>query len=342
MSFEETVDRFLKRQKEGEYLSDASIIRYRHKLNIFNEYLTIKCKVTEDTFETYLRGILADHILNSLDFYIETRDIKCEDTARSYISAIKEYFRYINKEENLKNNLVESFSYDQDFEGSFSYVFENKIKQLRATKILEYPKQVSPIDENEFERLRIHCDKTIREAKINNIFKEGAVYRGPYNRLISALIVKLMLFSGIKFESVSSIKISDLNLKYNTIKINGYITHLPNNLSDQLRKYKEFRDRIKTNSEILFVKFNGDPIPNTSDIGKFVEDKMKNQSTMSIGKFVILNMIRKGINQSVIQQFTGYGISIFTSCQEIVNEEKPDKDRYLDSKLRDIYTFDIL
>jgi len=339
MNFETTVDRFLQNQKIGE----RSMIRYRHKLNIFNDYLTIKCKVGEDTLETYLRGIRADHILNSLDFYIQTKDIKCEDTARSYISTIREYFRYINREENLKNNLVESFSYNQDSQGSFSQIVETKIKELRVKKILKYPRQKPHIEDTQFNILYKDCDEIMNRTKIEDIFKAGATYNGNYTNFIAALITKLILFTGIKFKCISTIKESDLNLSYNTITINDHTIHLPQNLSDQLRKYKEFRDKIESDSTALLIEFNGEPVTDNNDVANLIKRNIDTHSTISIGKFAIINMIKKGINQSIIQRFTGYGIDVYTYCQEVVNEEKTeDKNRYLDSKIRNIYTFDIL
>ena len=54
-------------------------------------------------------------------------------------------------------------------------------------------------------------------------------------------------------------------------------------------------------------------------------------------------MIRRGINQSVIIDFTGNQEDIYRNCQNEVNEEKLEsRNRYLDSKLRGIESFDIL
>jgi hypothetical protein len=60
-------------------------------------------------------------------------------------------------------------------------------------------------------------------------------------------------------------------------------------------------------------------------------------------KYGIIQMIKRGINQSVIIEFTGNQDDIYRDCQNEVNEEKFEaRNRYLDSKLRGIDSFDIL
>lgn len=54
-------------------------------------------------------------------------------------------------------------------------------------------------------------------------------------------------------------------------------------------------------------------------------------------------MIKKGVNQSIIQDFTKVGDKNYQYCQKQVNQSKnPSVSRYLDSKLRSIEIFDML
>lgn len=64
---------------------------------------------------------------------------------------------------------------------------------------------------------------------------------------------------------------------------------------------------------------------------------------MGIRKYVVMEMIRNGINQSFIMKLTGAGQKLFEDCPNTVDSERHiEANRYIDSKVRDMVVFDYL
>lgn len=350
MFFQKITDRFLENQKSSGLLTDSSIQIYKLKLDVFKEYLLRERKIsdTQESLEDYLSKIDIDEVLLSMKYYVNARSIKGAESVRLYISVMREYLRYIHKKESIKNSLVESFSYDADYEDSFSYVIRKNIEELG----LKESENLGHISFSSFEKLVKECDKIIDEASPETVFKlhnPNAKYYSEYRYFVSAVIVKLILFSGIKFQVIPTIKNEDLNFDHNTIKINDYIIHLPGKLSDQFKKYKEIKQEISHKTDSFFIEYNGQAFVRNGDVGNILKmavgkpNKKGSSSTISMSKFAIINMIRKGINQHTIKKFTGYKDKVILDCQVIVDEERLEsKNRYLDTNLRAIKTFDLL
>jgi hypothetical protein len=75
----------------------------------------------------------------------------------------------------------------------------------------------------------------------------------------------------------------------------------------------------------------------------FLKYYIGRNDVIGLSKNVIIRMIYEGINQSLIQEFTGYKSDVYKYCQSKVNFDKAIyRNRYLDSKLRSIESFDIL
>ena len=81
----------------------------------------------------------------------------------------------------------------------------------------------------------------------------------------------------------------------------------------------------------------------TREVSDIIENAIGRKDTTGIRKYVITEMIRKGINQSFIMKLTGVGLTMFEACQNTVNLERHvDANRYIDSKMRDMRVFDYL
>jgi len=179
-------------------------------------------------------------------------------------------------------------------------------------------------------------------------------------------MVKILLFLGLKYSRLTSLKLTDFDADNNTLNVmydeknnRHYTVHLPNKLSKQLKHYINLRGEKRFNSQMLFVNRKGN-VPDSGFLNYFlnkirnsyVENRLldeeylndKNHFTPTgLIKYAIIQMIRRGINQSVIIDFTGNQEDIYRNCQNEVNEEKLEsRNRYLDSKLRGIESFDIL
>ena len=70
---------------------------------------------------------------------------------------------------------------------------------------------------------------------------------------------------------------------------------------------------------------------------------LQRKDLTGLRKYVIIEMILKGINQSYIMKLTGAGTKIFDACQRIVNEQRHfEANRFIDSRIREMEIFDIL
>lgn len=81
----------------------------------------------------------------------------------------------------------------------------------------------------------------------------------------------------------------------------------------------------------------------TKKLSEILDEIIGRQDTTGLRKYVIIEMIRKGINQSFIMKLTRVGSTMFEDCQRIVNKERHvEANRYIDSKMRDMVLFDCL
>jgi len=188
---------------------------------------------------------------------------------------------------------------------------------------------------------------------MKELIEEGKIldyneYASKYNDYMSSLIIKLILFTGIPYRVVRNIEYDNANKTHNCICINEYFIHLPNKLSEQLAFYTDLRNEIKcslkTISDTLFINADGSKLKEqTNVVAGTLKEYMGRGDLTGIIKFAIIEMINKGVNQSIIQDFTKVGDQIYKDCQKRVNESKNlDACRYLDSKLRALEIFDIL
>lgn len=145
-----------------------------------------------------------------------------------------------------------------------------------------------------------------------------------------------------------NIKFENVNKIHNTICINSYIIHLPNKLSEQLDYYINIREKVQNDkiksTDTLFIGADGNILSSkTALISSTLREFMGRGDLTGIIKFAVIQMISKGVNQSILQDFTKVGGNIYKYCQEKVNEDKSlSSSRYLDSKLRSLETFDML
>ncbi|WP_136479622.1 tyrosine-type recombinase/integrase [Acetivibrio thermocellus] len=326
-------------------------------------------------------------------------------TYNQYIPIIREYFiPYLNKNKKFKNtpeDIIRLLKYDitrQDLiDGAKYYVMENRnvtsqkgvnnflisiskfveflsnkgIENIALTRLLPF-KNLAQLIIDELESEGKYLDPPEEDPPINDdefIFIVEYLNAMELKSFITAeycVMVKILLFLGLKYSRLTSLKLTDFDADNNTLKVmydekndRHYTVHLPNKLSKQLKHYINLRNEKRFNSQLLFVNRKGN-VPDNGFLNYFlnkirksyIENRLldeeylndKNHFTPTgLIKYAIIQMIRRGINQSVIIDFTGNQEDIYRNCQNEVNEEKLEsRNRYLDSKLRGIDSFDVL
>ncbi len=171
-------------------------------------------------------------------------------------------------------------------------------------------------------------------------------------------VLMLMLMYGLDTNTIKKLKIRDFiedryllieNKSSNIKSIKLEIPHVlienlkkicgertdENDLIFKTREENKIRDAFTTNRlKKITTKYCDENNMNR-------ESYIKGFTPTGIQKYAIKNMIKGGINQSIIIDFTGQSTEIFNYCQNEVNIEKNlSRNRYVNSKIRGIKTFD--
>jgi site-specific recombinase XerD len=328
-----------------ETVSENSHDIYLNKIDKFFDFLVDEKEINDKSFQSYLGAMRIEEIQESLNWYITQNNIKKESVAWHYLSVIKRYFTCIYRIGIKNDNLIKLFSLTESNENSFQSVMT---KLIDDDKRLEKMKPKTEIESEDFEVLTSECDQRLKE-----LIEEDRVLiynKKPirYNDLLATLVIKVVIYIGASYSSIREIEVEEKDIIHNTITINGYSIHLPNMMSEQMNYYKNIRDKAlkkhNLSTKLLFVNANGTKLSvQTSLICEQLKTYLGRGDVTGLRKFAIINMIEKGINESIIKEFADVGDKIFDYCQGLVNDKKNIAgSRYVDSKLRSIYTFDML
>lgn len=325
-----------------QFLIDKPIEGYKKDLNIFTKFLKEERKINPETLNYFLQGFRTDGVIESLGFYIKENSLTSIGTARRYSSCIREFFRYIIYKDIIENKELGielgAPSYD---EKSYTYKINNYISKDKRLKETD---GFITISEGDLNFLIDECDETLNSQEV---FEKGIEKQKYYNKFRSAIVLKLILLTGIRYEVLREIKKEDLNLTHDLITINGLTIHLPMNLSEQLEKYEIINSKIAcehSDRDILFIEYNKEIMSaKTTITSSFLKGILGRGDLNGVIKYTIIEMIKKGINESIIKKFTGIGEKTYNECQNYVNELYNIKtSRYLDSKIRSMEIFDLL
>lgn len=299
----------------------------------------------EDIIRLLKNDITRQDLIDGAKFYVmENRNVISQKGVNNFLISISKFVEF------LSNEGIENIALTRIL--PFKNLAQSIIDELESEgKHLEPPEEDPPINDQEFIFI-VEYLKTVDLTK--------------YNSAEYCVMTKLLLFLGLKYSRLAALKLTDFNTDTNTLDViydeknnRHYTVHLPNMLSKQLKQYIKLRSEKNFNSALLFVNRNGNETTNSflseflnkirtgyiesSQVdNEYLNDKNHFTPT-GLMKYAIIQMIRRGINQSVIIDFTGNQENIYRDCQNEVNEEKIEsRNRYLDSKLRGIDSFDFL
>ena len=344
MTFNDTKEQFLNNFIDDGDFYDSSLTTYKRKIEVFFEFLNLDYGVNDKNFKEVLRGIDKIAINNSIVFYVKNYSISFKSTIDTYVSVIKSYFDFLNKNLNIKND---------NFDSAISY---SEIKKSVDNKIIELglitTEQKYPISEIAFKKILNKCDEILNNYTLEYMLdKKKNRNNNPIQLFTSAIITKLILLTGIKNQVIDTIKLSDYDSELNIVTINNFSIHLPNGLGKQMKVYLQLRDCIVINKDKefpLFIKKEGTSIGTAYGYAfKILNDTLGSLSAECVAKYTIMQMIKKGMNIYLIKLLTKFGIESCLQCQELVNDEKINEDitsqiRYIDSKIRSMEIYDLL
>lgn len=311
---------------------------YEKDLTKFHNYI-FSLGLNNVTALTYLQGIRTKDIIDSLRYNIGEKGITSIDTALKYVSCVKEYLSYLlHKGYIVNSELIKEFGLPTYSNESFRY----KINKFISESGLKERKDFIALSKNEIQSLISDCN-----AIINDLRDKAVTSKNIYIKFRAAIIIKLIIFLGIRYEYVHTLEKINIDLKHNTITVNGFTIHLPHRLRDQFEIYEELLLEINPkfdDRKFLFINYDGTKIPHvTSTISWHLKTLTGRMDVNGIIKYSIIEMIRVGINESIIKKLTGVDKAIYDPCQDYVNSNLSLKtNMYLDSKMRTLDIFDKL
>lgn len=347
MEFQALVKSYLNHCAERSQLAKRSLERYSYLLEVFRDFLIIENRIVGATLESYLNGITPEEIFRSLEYYISrnsvgngNKPVKSEDTARLYVSVVKEFFKYQNMIGTIQSSaLIHSFGLREDDTNSFTHKYNAYLAYLHKTEMISGCNEDKILTEEEVFELISCCNENLNLAELERL----ANNKDAYNRVIKALAVKLILLTGVKVTpTIKAIKKKDLDLQKGTLNIGIYPIHLPFHLRLQFQDYMKIC-RCKADSDPLFLFYNNEPIKEPNELVSFFSYRTKISSIKSLAKYAIVEMIDAGLDKDTILEFTRYGNDVYKASKEIAELDRIEsRVENLDKALKGLSLFDML
>ncbi|SHI26544.1 hypothetical protein [Clostridium intestinale] len=343
MEYYELKEQFLNNCTDGEFY-DSSITTYKRKLDVFFEFLTDKYGINDTNYKVILKGIDSGIIAQSVEFYVDRYGISFKSTINTYISVIKSFFDYLSHHLYIVNEYFDSNI-------GYSHIKDTVNRKIKDLKLMEVSDKKPPSAEYIFLKALNACDNIIDNCDYEDfLLNKDKPKKSGIPELTSAIITKLVMFLGLKNQVIGSIKLGDYNEDLNTIKINKFSIHLPNKLAYQMKFYLKVRKLVIDDIDKghpLFVRRYGEGIGTTySTAFKVLKKTLGSSASEGLAKYTIIQMIKKGMNISLIKTLTKFGLDSCLQCQEIVSDEEINRDitvpnREVDSKIRNMDIYDI-
>jgi len=312
---------------------------YLNHVKAFIEFIENK-GVNEQNLIPYLQGVRTKHIVEALGFYIDRNKVIAKDAALVYKSAIKEFLYFILDSEEIQNpELIKELGLPVYKEESYNATVNKYIADHNS---LKERKGFGVLDHRCIEDLILQCNNLLSSEEELIKSKDKKKF---FNKIRSAVIVKLILLTGVPYRAIRNLDVRDIKIDDNTINLNGFIIHIPKTIKEDLTKYVYISKHLRQNQEKLFIEFEGHQINfQTGNTSAFLKGMIGRGDLNALVKFTITEMIRNGVSESVIRQLHGIEKSkmdIIEICHANVYTHK-EANRHLDSKIRQSELYDIL
>lgn len=269
--------------------------------------------------------LTCEQIIDAGVFYVDnTKKVTNIAAVQKYLSAVGELCRRIIFKK-YPNSILKSIV---DFQQLCDEMADRATKELQGKTVHAH---LSDVD---YEKLNQY---------LNNLDDS------QYKQQIIIAVFRMTLLYGFKIGIIAAIKRNDFDELRNILKIHSedrkdsFSIELPFLLSKQIEKIKKC-DQFE--SEYLFLSENGQTLSSDyfdnalRNISKEIH-AAKKITTTGLSKFAVVNMFLEGMNPITISQITGMKDVQLKYCQRVAYEKtKGDTNRYINSKLRNIPTYD--
>lgn len=310
---------------------------YKNDVWNFTEFLEKQWKnsLSDANVRFLLQGLNVEFLLDSLIYNVEERKIyKRKNAAKKYATVIGLFFNYIRKNTNIDNpTLFESISYNGLRENAYMkrmMAYINECDKLQGTIELE------GVGRSEAEKVLRWSDEQLKDDKRwYSDIETKEIDETAFRKAMAALGMKMMLIYGFTYRELRKIKRNQYDSIRNTIIINGFEIRLPINLGIQMKRMKDFlnMNEIRNEKGFLFTNAQGEEwgeITSASGISDMLGSLIESTSVTSIVKYGISQLLKAGLNDSIIKQITGASDTLIRGC--IVHEDE-DIERIINNKL---------
>lgn len=310
---------------------------YKNDVWNFTEYLEKQWKnsLSYANVRFLLQGLNVEFLLDSLIYNVEERKIyKRKNAAKKYATVIGLFFNYIRKNTDIDNpTLFESISYNRLRENAYMkrmMAYINECDKLQGTIELE------GVGRSEAEKVLRWSDEQLKDDKRwYSDIETKEIDETAFRKAMAALGMKMMLIYGFTYRELRKIKRNQYDSVRNTIIINGFEIRLPINLGIQMKRMKDFLNMngIRNEKGFLFTNAQGEEwgeITSASGISDMLGSLIESTSVTIIVKYGISQLLKAGLNDSIIKQITGASDTLIRGC--IVHEDE-DIERIINNKL---------
>jgi integrase len=221
---------------------------YKYDLNNFISYIRDYKKLPLE--DTVFGGITTKDIIQSIEYNIDREQFKSVSITQKYSVAVAQFFVYAIVKGYIKNkDLYEEISAPKIDEKSYYSRINTFISKNRK---LNEREPIAVFSSEVINNLIVDCDSFIERTDLHKN-KKG------FEKLVAALSIKMILLTGIKYGVARKIKLNDINIYTNVVKINGFNIRLPLKLSTQLQYYMKIREELHHpgSENYLFVSYDG-------------------------------------------------------------------------------------
>ncbi len=322
----------------GNLLTQSEFNQYIPKLKKYFVQFILETKPTEPSLENLFIEFRRSDIIDATIYYLKTNE-----NVES-LSAIDDNLIALNR---LFIELVFNRYHNPTLEASrpFTELYNEVKTRIIQEGIDLKQREVDPaVDTDQYKFIVEYLKHLHRENLKSRQIK---------------IIIKLLLLYGFSFDRLSGFLISDYNptqrileVKYEKSLHRKITIELPYTVDFEIKEYLQRRPNTN-DGDLLFITQNNTKIKHA--FIKDILDKIKNSfvekegelegknpfTSTGLQKYAIINMILKGMNQSIITDLTGQQKNIYDDCQNKVNDVKElNRNRYVNYKIRGIDTYD--
>lgn len=317
---------------------------YKNDVWNFTEYLEKQWKnsLSDANIRFLLQGLNVEFLLDSLIYNVEERRIyKRKNAAKKYATVIGLFFNYIRKNTDIENpTLFESISYNRLRENAY---MKRMMAYITECDKLQGSIELEGIGRSEAEKvLRWSDDQLEGERKWYSDIETREIDETAFRKAMAALGMKMMLIYGFTYRELRKIKMDQYDSTRNTIIVNGFEIRLPINMGIQMKRMKDFLDEneIRNEQGFLFTNAQGEAWgenTSASGISDWLSPLIESTSVTSIVKYGISQLLKTGLNDSIIKQLTGASDTLIKGC--IVHDNE-DIGRIINIKLVNVELYD--